>query len=421
MKTYLKTIIREGRGKFGIGLEMFRLDADEIELTELEQEALDETESEAANTAIIRVYEDIGEDFWTGGGMSVKKFADALDDLGVIKNLNIHINSLGGDTHSAQAIYNLISDYEAQTTSFIDGIAASAATIVASGADHVVMRKNANYMIHNAWTIAMGNAADLRQAAEALDKVTEPIIGVYKAQTGNKVSRDKIVELMDAETWMTADEALEYGFVNEVRGKAATIKSTAKGRMLVNGQIFNAARYGFKNMPKYPKVMPNEEPAPAPPAPTPDVKSKEKDNKPEGKKRMTLEELQQVDPDLVASIRADAGKAEQTRLAQLNAMMAPGLEAIIAKAIEEGTQPASIAMECFNVVRENNESTARVNSLKRDAAPANNVPAGDAPIVKPKATDNKKAKASTLIAEAFKNDSRQKAREKSNGRMMFSN
>jgi ATP-dependent Clp protease, protease subunit len=285
----------------------------------------------------------------------------------------------------------------------------------------VVMRQNANYMIHNAWTIAMGNAADMRQAAEALDKVTEPIIGVYKAQTGNKISRAKIIELMDAETWMTADEALEYGFVDEVRGKADTIKSTAKGRMLVNGKIFNIARYNYKHVPNFPVAKAEAPPAaipPTPPAPSTPISKDKPKNKPKGK--MTLEELQQVDPDLVASIRSDASKAEQTRLAALNAMMAPGLEAIIAKAITDGTQPASIAMECFNIVRENNESQARVNQLKRDAAPAGNVPAGDAPIIKPPKA-GEKPKASSLIAAAFKNDSRQKQREKGNGRLMFSN
>jgi ATP-dependent Clp protease, protease subunit len=400
IKSYLKTIVRRGIGKLGIGLEMFRLDADEAELTELEQEAIEEDGGELASTALIRVYEQIGENFWDGSGMSVKKFAEALDELGSVKKLNIHINSLGGDTHTSQAIYNLIGDYDADTTSYIDGVAASAATIVASGAQKVVMRKNANYMIHNPWTLTMGNANALRKAAEDLDQVTEPIIAVYKEQTGNKTSRAKIIELMDEETWLTASEALDYGFVDEVRGKGNAIASAGKGKLFINGTVYNIARYGYHNVPNFPTIL------------NPELKVK----KPESKHKMTLKELEQVDPDLVASIRADASKEEQIRLAALNAMMAPGLEAIINKAIEDGSTPASIAMECFNVVKENNASAERVNQLKRDAAPVSNIPASDAPVSPPK----KENKPAQVVAKAFQADPRQAARAKQNGRLMLS-
>jgi ATP-dependent Clp protease, protease subunit len=127
MKSYLKTIVRDGgKGRFGIGLELFRLSAAESELTAEEEEVLEE-EEDKNSVAILRVYEEIGENFWDGSGMSVKKFAEALDELTGISKLNIHINSLGGDTHTAQAIYNLIGDFEAESTSYIDGVAASEA------------------------------------------------------------------------------------------------------------------------------------------------------------------------------------------------------------------------------------------------------------------------------------------------------
>jgi ATP-dependent Clp protease, protease subunit len=407
MKSYLKTIVREGVGKFGIGLEMFRLDADASELTDLEQEALTEEAVVVKDTAIIRVYEDIGENFWDGSGMSVKKFAEALDGLGEIKKLHVHINSLGGDTHTAQAIYSLLTEHPADSSSYIDGVAASAATVVASGADKVVMRKNANYMVHNPWTITMGNATAMRKAAEDLDKVTEPIVNVYKAQTKSKATKAKIIELMDAETWLTADEAFELGFVDEVRGKNASTKSAGRGRILCNGRVFNIARYGYHHVPDFPDATETEKP------------KANKAEKPKGKTKMTLEELQQVDPDLVASMYADAGKRERERLTALNKMMAPGCEAIVQKAIESGASPASIALECFEIVKEGNESQARVNQLKRDAAPAGGVPAGDAPFI-PNGKKEEKPKASSVIAAAIKNRSEQKAREKAGGRLMLS-
>jgi ATP-dependent Clp protease protease subunit len=399
MKSYLKTIVRRGVGKLGIGLEMFRLDAAETELTELENEAIIEDGGEPESTALIRVYEQIGENFWDGSGMTVKKFAEALDELGDIKKLNIHINSLGGDTHTSQAIYNLIADYSAETTSYIDGVAASAATIVASGAQKVVMRKNANYMIHNPWTLAMGNASALRKAAEDLDQVTEPIIAVYKEQTGNKISRAKLVELMDEETWLTADEALTYGFVDEIRGKGNATSSAGKGKLSIAGQIYNVARYGYHNVPNFPTI--------------PITKTKPKT---ESKTKMTEDELNQADPDLLAKVRSDAAKSERERLAALNAMMAPGLEAIIQKAIDENASPASIALECFTIMKEKATSKAQLDAIKRDAAQADGIPASDAPRVNP----NQKPKAKALIASAFQNDARQKARQKSEGRFMLS-
>ena len=134
---------------------------------------------------------------------------------------------------------------------------------------------------------------------------------------------------------------------------------------------------------------------------------------------MTLEELQQVDPDLVASIRGDASKGERTRLAALNAMMAPGCEAIIAKAIEDGSSPASIALECYNVLKENTESQARVNQLKRDAVPAGTPPASDAPFIVANKPKEPEKKGSKLITEAFQKDKTQQARAKNNGRLMF--
>jgi ATP-dependent Clp protease, protease subunit len=407
MKSYLKTIVRDGgKGRFGIGLELFRLSAAESELTAEEEEVLEE-EEDKNSVAILRVYEEIGENFWDGSGMSVKKFAEALDELSGISKLNIHINSLGGDTHTAQAIYNLIGDFEAESTSYIDGVAASAATVVASGANKVVMRHNANYMIHNPWTITMGNATAMRKAAEDLDKVTEPIVNVYKEQTGNKISRAKITELMNEETWLTADEALQYGFVDEVRGKTNAIARVDASHIVSCGRIFNIARYQYKHVPEYPTIK------------SPVNKKEEPKAKPP-KGKMTLEELQQVDPDLVASMYADAGKRERERLTALNTMMAPGCEGIVQKAIESGASPASIALECFNIVKEGNESQARVNQLKRDAAPAGGVPAGDAPFI-PNNNGKKeepKKKGAALLAEAIKKDKSQEARAKLNGRLM---
>jgi ATP-dependent Clp protease protease subunit len=418
IKSYLKGIVRQGVGKFGVGVELFRLSAateEDIELTESEKEAVEDLgeEQDPQSVAILRVYEEIGENFWDGSGVSVKKFAEALDKLDEVEKLNIHINSLGGDTHSGQAIYNLIGDFKADTVSYIDGVAASAATVVACGADKVIMRENANYMIHNPWTLTMGNASDLRKAADALDQVTEPIIGVYKTQTGNKISRAKIIELMNNETWLTAKDALQFGFVNEVKGKVIPTASVSKSRLMINGRILNVARYGYHNIPSFPHVEP-EKTMPLDVKP----KIKLKVNKQEKEKQaMTIEELVEQDPELLGSIRANAAKDERERLTALNAMNAPGLESIIQKAIEDGSQPAHIAMQCFTIMKEINGSKDRINAQKRDATAAGTVPADDAPHNPPPKQNS--VRAFKTIADAMSKDPVQQQRAKHNGRLML--
>jgi len=373
MKTNLKTTVRNKASERGIGIELFRLDVeDPPELTAEETEALAEPEAEAQTTAVMRIYEEIGEDFWGGGGMTVKKFSDELDALEGVKRLNVHINSLGGDTFTAQAIYSILSDFDAVKTAYIDGVAASAATIIACGADEVVARENTNYMIHQPWSIAIGNADIMRKAAEDLDAVTEPIINVYKAKVNGKIDEAKIMKLMEDETWMTAEKALEYGFVDKVRGKIRAISRASKNQILCSGRLLDVARYGYRNVPDYPKIRSSKKAAEAVAAIT---TTKEK-------KPMTKDD---IDAALLTTIESDARKSERDRLAALSAMNPrndPKLAAIIDKAKEEGKRASDIAIECFTVVQEQLALATQGNSLARDSAQAGGVAAGDAPIPK---------------------------------------
>jgi hypothetical protein len=114
-KPYLKSIVRNGgKGRLGLGVELFRLDSiSEDELTVEEAEVANESKEQATTTALMRIYENIGEDFWTGGGVTAKRFADELAGFGGIKRLNIHINSLGGDV-SRRRLSTIISDTAAR-------------------------------------------------------------------------------------------------------------------------------------------------------------------------------------------------------------------------------------------------------------------------------------------------------------------
>lgn len=124
------------------------------------------------------------------------------------------INSPGGDCVAAAQIYNMLMDYKGGVTVKIDGIAASAATVVAMAGDAVLMSPVSMLMIHNPMTVAMGDSAEMKKAMEMLGEVKESIINAYEIKTG--LSRAKISHLMDAETWMDARKAVELGFADGI-------------------------------------------------------------------------------------------------------------------------------------------------------------------------------------------------------------
>lgn len=419
IKASLRALVREGgKGRLGLGVEVFRLDAVEDLSTE-EEVAIEEDigDKEKSSTAVMRIYEDIGEDFWTGGGITAGRFAKELDELGDIKRLNIHINCLGGDAATAQALYNIIGDHPAKKTSYIDGVAASAATIVACGADEVIARHNTNYMVHYPWTVAVGNAETMKKAAVDLEKITIPIVSVYKSQVKGKIDEDKIRQLMEDETWMTADEALEFGFVDQVRGKISAIaKVRGTSQIFCSGRVMNIGKYHYKNVPKYPTVeAPMDENKAASEAQVVlSYKLKSKDEpKPKGKQQMTLDELRNSHPELVASIETSARADEQIRLAALDAMAGPGLDAIIAQAKKDNKRPSDIALECYQVTKAQLATQSQTNALQRDGQAANTVPAGDAP--NRKVEVSKIEKGTKLLVTAQTNLRNQRLRLHTNG------
>jgi ATP-dependent Clp protease, protease subunit len=369
-KTNLKAIVRNRATEKGIGIELFRCDA--VASEELTAEEKIENE-EVATTAIMRIYEEIGEGFFSEGGMTVKKFSDELNSLNGIKRLNVHINSLGGDTFTAQAIYSILSDFEAKKTAYIDGVAASAATIIACAADEVIARENSNYMIHQPWMLAIGNADTMRKAAEDLDAVTEPVVNVYKAKVNGKIDEDRIMKLMEDETWMTAEKALEYGFVDKVRGKIRAISRAGKNQILCSGRLLDVAKYGYRNVPNYPEIKLKKKSP---------VVEEETAAKLKGKPLMTKED---IDAALLTQIESKAKIEERVRLCALDAMNPrndPALTAIINKAKDDGKQPGDIALECFEIAQKQLAASATINALARDASAAGGVAAGDAPIPK---------------------------------------
>ncbi|EAA5012886.1 peptidase [Shigella sonnei] len=165
--------------------------------------------ADVRGAADIFIYEEIG-----GFGVTAKQFAEDLKALGDVSHINLRIHSPGGDVFEGIAIYNLLRNHPADITVYIDGVAASMASVVAMAGDRVVMPENAMMMIHKPWGISGGNAGDMRDYADLLDKVETVLIPAYARKTGK--SAQEITAMLEDETWMDGKECLKHGFADEL-------------------------------------------------------------------------------------------------------------------------------------------------------------------------------------------------------------
>lgn len=154
----------------------------------------------------------IAEDSWFDDDITPAAFKREL--LSNEGNITIWLNSPGGDCVAASQIYSMLMDYKGNVTIKIDGIAASAASVIAMAGTEVLMAPTALMMVHNPLTVAIGDSEEMKKAIDMLDEVKESIINAYEIRTG--MSRTKLSHLMDAETWMSANKAIELGFADGV-------------------------------------------------------------------------------------------------------------------------------------------------------------------------------------------------------------
>ena len=154
----------------------------------------------------------IAEDSWFDDDVTPKLFRDEL--MAGSGDITVWLNSPGGDCVAAAQIYNMLMDYKGSVTVKIDGIAASAASVIAMAGTKVLMSPVSMMLIHNPMTVALGNSDEMQKAIEMLQEVKESIINAYEIKTG--LSREKLSHLMDAETWMNANKAVELGFADGI-------------------------------------------------------------------------------------------------------------------------------------------------------------------------------------------------------------
>jgi ATP-dependent Clp protease, protease subunit len=170
--------------------------------------------AKASGELEILLYEMIGQDFWTGEGTTAKSFAEDLKAAGSVSRIHLRMNSPGGNVFDGLAIYNTLLSHGAKVTAQVDGLAASIASVIIMAASEISMGDNAMMMIHNPSTLIAGDSNEMRKMADTMDKVKTSMITAYRRHTTK--STEQIGALMDAETWMTADETVDNGFAEKV-------------------------------------------------------------------------------------------------------------------------------------------------------------------------------------------------------------
>lgn len=188
-------------------------------------------------------------DLWTGKTIasetSAKHFKAELDKHPDVKEIRVYINSLGGSVLEGLAICNQLKRHPAHKTVIIDGFACSIASVIAMAGDTVIMPKSAMMMIHNPWTIALGNADEMRKVADDLDKLGEGVRQAYLEKAGDKLDEGKLIEMLAAETYLTAEECIAYGLADaheEEKPEETEPEEKAEARAKVEQARQEAAR-----------------------------------------------------------------------------------------------------------------------------------------------------------------------------------
>lgn len=181
-----------------------------------------ELKQSASGVLNLYIYGDVKGDYYNWWGdvieseTSANHFRQELEKYANVSEIHIFINSYGGSVFEGTAIYNQLKRHSAKKVVHIDGFACSIASVIAMAGDEIVMPGNALMMIHNMWMGVYGNAAELRKAANDLDTINAAGRKAYMAKAGDKLPEEKLVEMMDAETWLTAEQCIAYGLADRL-------------------------------------------------------------------------------------------------------------------------------------------------------------------------------------------------------------
>lgn len=299
-------------------------------------------------SAELMLYGDIAESFW-GDTISAKEVTEYLADLDV-ENIDVYINSNGGVVDTAIAINNALRRHKAKVTVNIDGIAASAATLITCAGDIVRMPKNALFMIHNPSTIAMGDSEEMRKQADVLEKYKNSITETYLQKVN--IDKEKLSELMDNETWLNAEEALEYGFIDEITEN--TDIQVVENKVISNNMAFNMAEFKNFNVDKNIK------------------------NNGKGSGKMTKDEIKAQFPDIYTEIVNEGKeigvKEERTRIQEIE-NLGYNHEVVDKAKFEDPKNARDLALEIVSLMKQENQN--KLNRVQDEGKPLNNTPKGN--------------------------------------------
>ena len=283
----------------------------------------------------LMLYDTIGADAWTGGGITSKQVADELKKHRDAEKIYVRINSPGGFVDEGHAIYNQLKRHKAEIIVTIDGMALSAASVVAMAGDEVEMAANAMMMIHKSWNIVIGNADDLRKAADVAAKIDGTIAGVYAARAGGEVA-DWLAAMGD-ETWYTAEEAVEAHLADRVGDEAERAAAWA-----------NLGR--FHNVPDWARQR---------------IKDTAEGGHGSPQNNEETEMTKEQEEAAIEAARNEATKAERDRIGAIDRALAGDPYANVrSKAIEEGMTLEAAKAEAFDAVVE------RIEELKAELGEA---------------------------------------------------
>lgn len=240
---------------------------------------------EAANPNMLKlyIYGDVEGDYydWWSGGIvesetSANKFKRVLEENPDVTEIEIYINSYGGSVFEGTAIYNQLKRHPAKKTVYIDGFACSIASVIAMAGDEVVMPKNTMMMIHNMWMGAVGNAAELRKAADDLDIINAAGRQAYLQKGKDKLNEDELIKMMDEETWLTAEDCLRLGLADRYAENEVS-EEMAKAIMQKANLSLNARIKQHKEMSAFLKELSESGKSISEPKKEPDSEPKTKD------------------------------------------------------------------------------------------------------------------------------------------------
>jgi len=307
-----------------------------------------------SETADLLLYGPISDSTWWGDEVTPTQFANDLAAIGG-KNVNVRINSPGGDVFAAHAIFSQLVNYAGDITIHVDGLAASAATIIMM-AGKVIMPTNSMVMIHNPAMGLMGyyDAVQMVKMAADLETVKKSIIAAYK----NKCNLDdkKMSKLMDDETWMTAETAKEYGFADEVTGLSDTVNMAMDGSCFIVNSIKHKLS-NLKNTAQLRNLVNKNQP----------VLTTKKPKEEQKLEIKNMEDLKKAHPDLINQAVADGIKNERERITALDAIN-DITNATIVEIINDAKTTGKTAAEVepvINIVKKHSPATTDLKNAQQ--------------------------------------------------------